>query len=71
MNYTLGVGVTMGDFRFDYSYKYDTNFSQFDTQYFSICFLGDEPEKSATVKESPVATDDNTTRMPPKTTRKW
>ena len=57
MNYTLGVGVTMGDFRFDYSYKYDTNFSQFDTQYFSICFLGDEPSKQEKAKPT-IANDD-------------
>jgi len=57
-NYTLGVGLTLGDFRFDYSYKYDANFTQFSSHYFSICFIGDEPAKQEKAKENTVAKDD-------------
>jgi hypothetical protein len=55
-NYSVGLGLSLGDFRFDYSYVQDPNFDALSTNYFSICYTGVDTftkkaeDKSADIK---------------------
>jgi len=45
-DYSLGAGVMLDGFRFDYAYRQDPNFADLSTHYFSISYCGGSNEKS-------------------------
>ena len=47
IDYSLGVGVMVDGFRFDYAYRQDPNFADLSTHYFSISYSGPAEEKPA------------------------
>jgi hypothetical protein len=55
--YTAGIGVMYDGFRFDYAYKYDAEFTELSTHYFSFCFNGPEIPKPLKADESVRAQD--------------
>jgi len=49
-NYFMGLGLNIGGFRFDYAYKYNTDFQDLSNHIFSFSYVGDEPVDDEMVK---------------------
>jgi len=50
--YSLGVGLTLNGFRFDYAYRQDINFTELSSHYFSFSFCAEPPAKPAAEKST-------------------